>query len=410
MKRLMFIMAGTVLMFNLSSCAGDEKINLDPEKFVASTWTKTFSDTFALEKADAENVFDTIEWTPTEFGYDAIISYAVQLAVKQDGVNDDDLNFSTLGVTHENKYAVKVKDINAALLAAGAVKRRPTDFVMRIQASVSKSYQSLTSENTVFNATTFSNDPDLLYVIGDYNNFSTDGAEVLFSPGWNGIYDGYVYLSKLDQGIKLVEEIAPETEWGLPASFTPAKEISIQAGGTMIAPGSFIPGALGEEVFDGPGFYHLIVEIPAKKLKLYKFYKEFFVAGQRNMNYDQWKNSMSNQNPQSADGKGTGAVLTYMPAEKMWIAKHVYVPEFQTDAAGTQLASVFEFKFRANHGSGWGNAANLGGANNKIEEGVQSGNVSGTSNIKFLGKGGYYDFQVYLQEYPYRYKLIPSAD
>ena len=130
---------------------------------------------------------------------------------------------------------MKVKDLNAALLSAGAIKRRPTDIVMRVEATISTAYASLTSSISEFNVTTFSSDPDLLYVIGDYTDFTTNNAEVLYSPGWNGEYEGYVYLPKLDQGIKLVEELAPEVEWGAPASFTPGTSLALQAGGNVIA-------------------------------------------------------------------------------------------------------------------------------------------------------------------------------
>lgn len=61
------------------------------------------------------------------------------------------------------------------------------------------------------------------------------------------------------------------------------------------------------------------------------------------MSYPQWANSMSAQNPE----EGTGAVLTYDPEGKVWTAKHVYVPEYQTDGSGVPNTSKFEFKFRA---------------------------------------------------------------
>lgn len=185
--------------------------------------------------------------------------------------------------------------------------------------------------------------------------------------------------------------------------------LALQAGGNVIAPGSFAPGSNKEEILDGPGFYKMVVKITenAKTMTLYKFYKEFFVCGQRNMSYPQWANSMSAQNPE----EGTGAVLTYDPEGKVWTAKHVYVPEYQTDGSGVPNTSKFEFKFRANAvGKTWANAANMGATDNKVEKGNQSGIISGTKNIPFLAAEGYYDFNVYLQEYPFRYELVPSAD
>lgn len=409
MKKLVYSIVSIISLLCLASCAQDEKLILDPDNFVASSWKQTFDDVFVLDKNAAETDLAVIEWTPAQFGYDAIISYAIQLAVKKEGVDINDLTYTTFAITNENKYTVKVKDLNAALLSAGAIKRRPTDIVMRVEATISTAYASLTSSISEFNVTTFSSDPDLLYVIGDYTDFTTNNAEVLYSPGWNGEYEGYVYLPQLDQGIKLVEELAPEVEWGAPASFTPGTSLALQAGGNVIAPGSFAPGSNKEEILDGPGFYKMVVKITenAKTMTLYKFYKEFFVCGQRNMSYPQWANSMSAQNPE----EGTGAVLTYDPEGKVWTAKHVYVPEYQTDGSGVPNTSKFEFKFRANAvGKTWANAANMGATDNKVEKGNQSGIISGTKNIPFLAAEGYYDFNVYLQEYPFRYELVPSAD
>ena len=195
MKKLVYSIVSIISLLCLASCAQDEKLILDPDNFVASSWKQTFDDVFVLDKNAAETDLAVIEWTPAQFGYDAIISYAIQLAVKKEGVDVNDLTYTTFAITNENKYTVKVKDLNAALLSAGAIKRRPTDIVMRVEATISTAYASLTSSISEFNVTTFSSDPDLLYVIGDYTDFTTNNAEVLYSPGWNGEYEGYVYLS-----------------------------------------------------------------------------------------------------------------------------------------------------------------------------------------------------------------------
>ncbi|GAB6007843.1 SusE domain-containing protein [Dysgonomonas reticulitermitis] len=407
MKRFIFPIIFIASLLCFVSCGDDNSVSLNPDKYVSSSWTVSFDGAFILDKADAENMMDTLRWTPADFGYGAAISYEVQVAVKNEG----DLTFVTLGTTNQTKYGVKIKDLNATLLAAGAVKRRPTDFVMRVNASISAAYSPLISNSVEFNATTFSTDPDLLYVVGDYNNFDMETAEVLYSPNWNGKYEGYVYLSKLDQGIKLIEEIAPEVQWGLPGGFTPATSVNIAAGGAAIAPGSFMPGANGEEIFDGPGFYRMIVDITetSKTFKLYKFYNDFFVAGQRNMNYTEWANSMSNQNPKA----GTGALLTYNPEGKVWEAKKIYIPEYQTDANGVQLTGKFQFKLRANFIQGtWTNAANIGiKDSNSMKDNMQVGNITpGGGNINFIAPEGYYDIKVYMQCYPQRFELIPSTE
>lgn len=409
MKKIVYLIAGIAFLLCPASCAQDEKVVLNPGDFVVSSWTKPLDEVIVLDKNTAENDLATLEWTPTRFGYDAVVSYSIQLAVKKEGVADDALTYTTLAITNTNKYTVKVKDLNAVLTTAGAIKRRPTDIVMRVNASISSAYQTLVSDIIGFNATTFSTDPDLLYVVGDYCDFRTSRAEVLYSPNWDGQYEGYVYLPTLAQGIKLIEELNPEVEWGAPESFTPKTSLNLQAGGAVIAPGSFAPGLNKEEVLDGPGFYRMVVKLTetAKTITLYKFYKEFFICGQRNMNYPQWANAMASQNPED----GTGVTLTYQPADKVWVAKHAYVPAFQTDGGGITNTSKFEFKLRANAvGKTWANAANLGAVDNKMDKGIQMGTISGTKNIPVLAPEGYYDFYVYLQEYPWRYEMRPSVE
>lgn len=154
-EKLVYSIVSIISLLCLASCAQDEKLILDPDNFVASSWKQTFDDVFVLDKNAAETDLAVIEWTPAQFGYDAIISYAIQLAVKKEGVDINDLTYTTFAITNENKYTVKVKDLNAALLSAGAIKRRPTDIVMRVEATISTAYASLTSSISEFNVTTF---------------------------------------------------------------------------------------------------------------------------------------------------------------------------------------------------------------------------------------------------------------
>ena len=93
MKKLVYSIVSIISLLCLASCAQDEKLILDPDNFVASSWKQTFDDVFVLDKNAAETDLAVIEWTPAQFGYDAIISYAIQLAVKKEGVDVNDLTY-----------------------------------------------------------------------------------------------------------------------------------------------------------------------------------------------------------------------------------------------------------------------------------------------------------------------------
>jgi hypothetical protein len=54
MKKLVYSIVSIISLLCLASCAQDEKLILDPDNFVASSWKQTFDDVFVLDKNAAE--------------------------------------------------------------------------------------------------------------------------------------------------------------------------------------------------------------------------------------------------------------------------------------------------------------------------------------------------------------------
>ena len=446
MKKIAFLIIGFIMI--LYGCNNDPKITVDPETIVPSEWIigsnnfifPNHRDSLVFNKADANLFFDTIQWTPTDFGYNAAVMYSIQMAIKKDDGSFSD--FKTVATTNQLFYPLKINDINSFILNAGGIKRRLTDIQIRISAAISSVYSPQNSDVFAFTATTYSLDPDRLYFIGDYSYNAPDSAEYVFSPAWNGQYDGYAYLPNSTTGIWLVEEINPETRWGISSSTAQGSSLTLvkeSDGGQPIKPGAFGTGNV-ESSFTDSAYYRVTVNLkPAstvKTIQVWRFYSDFFICGQRNANYKVWGMNMSGQNPDIPAWNylgtnvvsdygvyGTGALLTYYPEERVWKTDTVYVPKFQTAAGAPpqpENTSAFEFKLRANWSGSfnvatgvatatWLNAANLGGAQNDpvAENGSQSGKISGSGNIKFNGTPGKYQFVVHLNEYPTRYELIP---
>ncbi|MDY0083721.1 MAG: SusE domain-containing protein [Ignavibacteriaceae bacterium] len=442
MKRIKFIVLGFILLSY--ACSNDERVFINPENIVPSEWViannsifPNQGDTLILNKSDAALEFDTISWTNTDFGYNAIINYAIQMAVMQE---DSSLSeYKTVATTNKTNYPLTVNDINSFILNAGAVKRRQTDIFIRVSASISTVYTKVNSNVYKITATTYSTDPDKLYFVGDYSENKTDSSEYIFSPNWDQIYNGYAYLPNSTTGIWLVEEINPGVRWGISSPTEQGSTLTLikeSDGGQPIMPGAFGSGNV-EPSFVDSGYYRVSVALKetssVKTIQVWRFYSKFFVPGQRNMNYIWWGNNFSGQDPDVPAWYvnpeeepiiwGTGVLLTYYPKEKVWKSDVVFVPKFQTAAGAPpqpETTGPFEFKFRANwagthnpNGSSsqsWGNAANLGGGSNDLvnENGIQTGRITGTGNIKFNGIQGNYRFYVYLNSYPYEYKLIPA--
>ncbi|MGB4415683.1 MAG: SusE domain-containing protein [Paludibacter sp.] len=441
-KKIIFFTIGTILL--LCACNNDLKVMIDPDKIVHSEWNvknnsifPNHGDTLILNKADASLVFDTISWSPTDFGYNAIITYSIQMAVMKDDSTYSE--FKTVATTNKTTYPLIVNDINTFILNAGAIKRRQTNVSLRISASISSVYPTIYSNEQKITATTYSTDPDKLYFVGDYSDNKTDSAEYIFSPNWDQTYNGYAYLPKSTTGIWVVEEINPGVRWGITTSTAQGSTLTLvkeSDGGQPIKPGAFGVGNI-EASFVDSAYYRVSVTMKetstTKTIQVWRFYSKFFVPGQRNMNYIWWGNNFSGQDPDVPAWNvgtsndpivwGTGALLTYYPKERVWKSDVVYVPKYQTAAGAPpqpETTGLFQFKFRANwtgkhnpNGSSttsWGNAANLGGGSSDMvnDSGVQTGRISGTGNINFNGLPGNYRFMVYLNSYPLQYQLIPA--
>lgn len=415
MKNTSLIFAGILML--MMSCAEDPKVIMDPENFTASEWIKGDNgsifpqgDEITMLRDEAENTFGTLAWTEADFGYNAAITYNIQIALQQeDGVQAE---YITAATTNNTEYTVKVKDLNSWLVNSGANKAFTNNMLIRISASVSNNYRQIYSEAYRFKAHVFSTDPDRLY-FSSAKNTNTGNADYALAPDFNGLYNGFVNIPDGADGIWLIEDMNPNVKWGLANSSTDqGTSLNLKReedGGHPIMPGAFGEGDI-EASFTDKGYYRVSVDLASetKTIQIWRFYGDFFVCGQQNNNIPNWSDGFSKQNP----ANGTGAKFTYYPEERIWKSEIVYVPTFKTASDGVESTGSWDFKFRANHGSSWGNALNGGGnQDDKVEDGIQSGEikVGGGKNIKFNGTEGWYYWEVDLGNYPnYKYRLIPA--
>ena len=454
-------------MLILSACQNDPKTMVNPDNIKQSDWIlnengelfPTQGDIFILSKDSAANFFDTIRWSPADFGYSAATTYSIQMALEKDDGSVTD--FKTVASTNAPFYAFSVSELNQCILNGGGLKRTLNNMIVRISASIGTSYPATLSDEHNFTVTTYSTDPDWLYFVSAVTN-DTTGAEHIFAKNWDSSYDGFAYIPYGKDGIWLVEDINTDgTKWGVASSTAQGGTLSLVKeadGGQPIMPGAFGTGDV-ETSFVDSGYYRVYANVattePNKRIQIYRFYDDFFVCGQRNMNYKEWGMNMSGQfpkmpawnvkgtgNPNDYYVWGTGAKLTYYPEERVWKTAVVYVPKYQTIAPkSTDLppfsttedpTQPFQFKLRANWGtsfnietgvatSTWQAAVNLGGRTTDMvnEDGSQTGPLGGAGtgpnnpvtngNINVNTYAGYYYWVIHLNEYPCYYELIPAA-
>ena len=426
MKKFVTIL-GVALAF-FTSCTEDAKTVLDPEGFVPSEWIRgdnnsifAQGDDITLQRGEAEKVLTTLKWTETDFGYKAAITYSIEVALDNGDAMPD---YRTVATTQSTSYEVLVKDFNSWLVGSGAEKARANDMLMRLCASISGSYAPVYSEVYEFKANVFSTEPDRLYFVSAKTG-DLKAADYALSPDFNAKYDGFVHIPYGADGIWLVEDMHPDVKWGLASSDETGKKLTLVReadGGKPIMPGAFGAGDV-DASFVGSGYYrvHGDLSTDEKTIEIWRFYGDFIVVGQRNMNYMWWANSMGKQKQSNVvDGKpwGTGARLTYYPEERVWKTESVYVPKYTTGSENPPVTTttVWEFKFKAN--DSWGPAIEGGGtSDHKVDaDGVQSGDVGvkgiggSTGNIRFNGEEGWYHWEVYLGERPFRYRLVPDVE
>lgn len=135
------------------------------------------------------------EWNAADFGYQAAITYTVQVDVGDMGFAEpiEIIKTFTLsgGITYD--------DLNNKLLAAGAVAGAMNDLKFRIVAKVSDYVDPVISEVVSFTVQPYFVEVSYpaLNIPGNYQGWAPDNMETaIYSLKSDDVYDGYVYFTE----------------------------------------------------------------------------------------------------------------------------------------------------------------------------------------------------------------------
>jgi hypothetical protein len=202
------------VMLLAQSCS-DEK--LDPVVKLGDAPTITSPSggaAFVLEEANAANLLTDFTWTSADFGFDAAVTYTLQ-------VDKAGNNFEapiTLGVT--NGLAIEditVEKLNTILLAKELPDGVPADLELRVTAKISNDVETLVSSTLAFKATPYETVVvyPQLQVPGSYQGWDpSNNSTIIFSTKSDENYEGYIYFPDPDSKYKFTKGLSWDTNWG----------------------------------------------------------------------------------------------------------------------------------------------------------------------------------------------------
>lgn len=270
MKKINFILSIIIILFVLISCEQEDYepvINYGNGPVLTSSVN---SGTFLLTEEEAENTLFSFTWTEADFGFQAAISYAVQMA-------DAGSNFAKpidLVTTSNLNYVVKVGSLNNLLLVKEYAAGAQSAFEIRVKASVSEYANALYSETLTFDIIPYSVKLPPIYLLGSGTTPGWDNANALPAPYWSpGVYGIAAHL-KANEWIKFIHTLgAWAPQWGTDANGTKTGGNLVYRPDEATADPSAIPSPATE------GDYIVVADIENLTYKVYPLPETVYLVG-----------------------------------------------------------------------------------------------------------------------------------
>ncbi|MEM6963982.1 MAG: SusE domain-containing protein, partial [Bacteroidota bacterium] len=206
----------TFLSFAVLMTACQEK-DLDPVVDLGAVPTITVpaaGSTFTLDSNSIDNIITTFEWTAADFGYQAGITYSVEVDAAGNNFADPVSLGSSNSLTYEE---LTVGRLNNILLAKGLPFGFDNELELRVCATVSDLVDPLCSEAVAVRVNPFQ--AAVVYpkltVPGDYQGWAPDDeTTAVYSRKSDDIYEGYIYFDVDSAMYKFAQGLSWDTNWG----------------------------------------------------------------------------------------------------------------------------------------------------------------------------------------------------
>lgn len=169
MKLLKYIPVAFLALMGFASCESDlDKVTYHPEDAVASTLNAVQSSYVLLEEK-ADQVVETFKWTEASFGYNAAITYRVEIDLAGSNFANKKVITSVVGKT---EASVTYKELNDLILSLDTLYNitpgEKGSFQIRLSASIGESVTPLYSSIQSSDVTAyFSTTKPVVYIVGN---------------------------------------------------------------------------------------------------------------------------------------------------------------------------------------------------------------------------------------------------
>jgi len=130
-----------------------------------------------LQEALANDNAIAFTWTPAEFGYSASTTYTLQLALTEEGFDNEPASDEVGTGVFRQEYTVL--QFNALVMKLGVPAGTAQNVLVRIQATVANTDKVSYSDPVTIRATPYVSEPPYatLYLVGDATEFDWDAAK-----------------------------------------------------------------------------------------------------------------------------------------------------------------------------------------------------------------------------------------
>ncbi|WP_456459014.1 SusE domain-containing protein [Reichenbachiella sp.] len=247
--RYIYILMAAVLFGACEEEMDKVMISSDP---VSPVLTGPGADAFDFVLADKDETIE-FSWEESDFGFDASISYTVEVAT------DDAFTNKVEIVTAEGSSAAAlVDDVNTSLLGLGLSIGELATVHVRVLATVNDNVEALASGSSSYETTPYETIYPLIYVPGAYQGWNPGGdIGRLYSYGFNSLYEGIIRITTTVENNGQFK-VTPEASW------------DVAWGGSLTASGANYSGTTdgGDNFVVIPGTYIFKVDVNAQTIDL----------------------------------------------------------------------------------------------------------------------------------------------
>jgi hypothetical protein len=150
-------------LFVFVSCTDDSPTAIVKDNVVSNSLDALSSSSYVLSSDNAADVFQEFKWTAPDYGFDAAITYTLQI----DKAENNFANALELLTTGDLSGSLNVFEINKKLLDLGLTADEEASVEVRVKSVVNTNVAAVYSNSRQFSVTPYATSFPPIYIVGD---------------------------------------------------------------------------------------------------------------------------------------------------------------------------------------------------------------------------------------------------